>query len=335
MSQNEEDVGNASVGEVLEEAEEDVQGVLNGGGEGSFQPLGSYGGGGSASYFRSLLLGMWINPAPYRNLINQAASEGWSADEFMWSLANTNAFQNTFPGINHLLQKGMSLGTAVSTWRGMAEQYREIAKQMHLGNLARLTPQRIGTLIRGDVDMEEFVVRLRLYDIATRTDYAREQFNRILSKFGRAKLDRVGWYRFIMGHGEEHLYNIYEANVLLNDLGPEGLKVAEAKRLAKVVGSFDNPADLSQVLSQVEKIHDALGTQVLKEAGIQTADLALGVLRDQVGGQVARKADLILRDVEQMLLNREAMNKAIDKTSTIVRGGRPISEAAPQGELAG
>lgn len=320
-----------------DEEAEDV--LFGGGGDGSsgFSFGGGGGGGNPSQFFRSILLGMRINPIAFRDIIGVAGQEGWSSEEFMWAVSNSQPFQRMFPGINALFQQGMSFGTAVSTWRRMAEEYRGVAKALGLGHLARLTPNRVGFLIRRGVDVEEFQLRLSILNIAKKSEPFRETFNQLLTDYGHEKLDKQGWYKFLMGHADKRIYDLYEAASLFQQLGAEGLRLREAKQLARAVGPSGVPADLSEVLSQVGQVQDALGSQQLADAGISAKDMALAVLRDQLNSPARKRAaDRIATQIEQMVLNRQASETAIDRQATFVVGqDRPISSAAPTGELAG
>jgi hypothetical protein len=86
----------------------------------------------------------------------------------------------------------------------------------------------------------------------------------------------------------------------------------------------------------IERIRGELGTAQLADAGLKISDLALATLRDQLGSRGAQaRADEILDQIDQMLRNRQASEKAVDKTAIFIDKGRPISGAAPTGEYAG
>jgi hypothetical protein len=243
-----------------------------------------------------------------------------------------------FPGIERLLAEGLSPGSAVATWRGMAKQYEDVAWRLGLLKEARLNRQNIGLLIRHNVKPEEFAFRLMVKDQARRTEGFRRAFNQVLRHRAEAELDKVGWARFLYGQAPRRLYDIYEATILLQELGPEGLKVREARRLGRALGQPGQPADLSEFTTVIGRIQAEVGTEQLRAAGIGAEELAIAALRDQLGSpDLRRRAEGVLRTVEQMLANRRAMEERGETQDVLIErtSGRPISPAAPQGELAG
>jgi hypothetical protein len=310
---------------------------LGGGGGGS----SSSGGGGGTPVdphkaYRDILFGLRINPGPFVNLIDQAVKGKWGSNEFLYSLSTDPQFFTMFPGIESLLDQGLSIPGAISTWRKMATTYQNVAADLGLSHLARLTPKRIGQLVAGNVDAEEFQLRLSILQAAKNSDAFRDAFNRILRGNGQQALDKQGWYRFLMGQADRKLYDTYEAAQILQELGPEGIGARQARKLARAAGTPGAPADLSEFVANVSAIRQKLGTVALEQAGLKTADIAAAALRDQLSGNLKRRADATLTQLEQMFRNRDAQNAgAVDTVTTVAGEGRPVSASAPQGELAG
>lgn len=316
--------------------EDDIIIETDGGGGGS--STGGGGGDGGQSRidalrrsFRGVLFNLGLDPDPYAQLIQQAIAGEWSAAEFLWSLSTEQAFAQSFPGVEALLERGMSVGEAVRFWRGMANEYAQVAKDLGLSRVARLTDKRIGFLIENNVDPEEFGFRLGVLKNARRSEDFRLAFNRILKGRGQEQLDKQGWFKFLMGVGDTKLYDTYEATVLLQELGPEGLRVREARRLGRAIGAKGQLADLSTFSSTLERIRSSVGSQILSDAGLRTADLALAALAEQVSSpDLRRRAEGAMAQVEQLLRNQEAREAAVDRSAVyLTEGGRPISALAP------
>lgn len=285
--------------------------------------------------YRDALLQMRIDPGPFIRLMQQAAGQNWSIAEFMWGLEGDKAFLRQFPGIQSLLDAGHSVTGAVSQWRSMAEQYEQAAHDLGLTKLANLTPRRIGTIIEAGLSVDEYKFRLGMYQMAKNSEAYRHAFNQILKGRGEAQLDQKGWYRFLMGKADAKLYDLYEGAVILQELQDEGLRVGQARKIAKMVGGSTGPAfDPAQFAVAVDNIYRTLGGDVVTQAGIKPKDIALAALRDRLTApEAAKRAQATWGKLEQMVRNAQA--KDTDQQATTLVAGRPISESAPQGELAG
>lgn len=302
-------------------------GSSSGGGGEPADPLGPY---------RSILLRLRIPPGPFIGLMHQAAGQNWSADEFMWGLEGNPRFNKMFPGIQQLLDEGMSVSSAVAAWRRLGEEYQEAAKEMGVGKLTRLNPQRIGYLIENNIDLDEFKLRAGILEYARHTEGARQAFNAILKNRGDRQLDRQGWFRFIMGKGEQRLYDTYEGAVLFQELGPQGLRAREARRLGKIIsGAEGTPAfDATSIALAFREIRSKLGSQVLEDAGMRARDLALAVLGSQEGifierPKAARHAQAAREALEQIARNVQGVETGTENIATMqTESGRPISSAA-------
>lgn len=306
----------------------DGGGSSSGGGGGEpVDPLGPY---------RSILLGMRINPAPFIGLMHQAAAQNWSSSELMWALESNPRFLKMFPGITQLLDEGMSVSGAVASWRRIGQEYKEAATEMGASKIARLTPQRIGDLILNNVDLDEFKLRLGILQYARHTEGARQAFNAVLKKKGDQQLDKQGWYRFIMGRGEQRLYDTYEGALLLQELAGEGLRGRQARHLGKIIsGAEGTPAfDASSIAKAFQEVRNALGSQVLRDAHISGKDLALAVLGSAEGvtlstPRATKRATFARQKLEQLVKNVQGIETAKEGGATMqTQSGRPISAAS-------
>lgn len=311
----------------------------DGGGGGGSSSSGGGGGGAPADPlgpYRSLFLRLRIPPGPFIGLMHQAAAQNWSADELMWALEGNPRFNKMFPGIQQLLDEGMSVSSAVSAWRRMGQEYIEAAKEGGWGKIARLNPQRIGQLIENNIDVDEFKMRAGILEYARHTEGARQAFNAVLKKKGDQQLDRQGWFKFIMGQGEQHLYDTYEGAVLFQELGAMGLRGKQARRLGKIIsGPEGAPAfDAASVAAAFQEIKSKLGSQVLSDSGIKARELALAVLGSQEGihftrPKAARRAVAARDALEQLARNVQGVETGTENVATMqTEGGRPISSAA-------
>ena len=318
-----------------------VEAVIDalGGPEGGGGSGGSSGGGGGEpadplAGYRSALLRLRIPPGPYVQLMQHAANGRWSTDEFLWALESDPRFQKTFPGINQLLDSGLSVPSAVSRWRAMYTEYKEAAQDAGLTRFARLTPKRFGMYLEEGVDVEEMLFRVSIIKQAKQSEPFRNAINAILKKKGQQALDKKGWAEFLAGRGEQAVYDLYEGALLLQELGGAGLKVKEARRLGKILtGPEGGPAFSAAGFAEaIRNVQSALGSQVLKESGLSAKELALATLKDSVSKPEARrKATAAFEQLEQMMRNREASMQEGGREAVSTEGGRPISSLAPGG----
>lgn len=288
--------------------------------------------------YRAILFRLRLPVGLFADLISRAAGEQWGADEFMWALSNTQQFNRLFPHIGALLDQGMGVQQAIATWRGMATAYENELRDKGLWGFARskLSKANIGLAIARGIDVEEMVFRMSIAEQAVHSEDVRRAFNAILKNRGDAQLDKQGWVRFLLGKSEAKLYDIWEGTQLLAQLGPEGLKIRQARRLGKLIGEPGQAVDVSDALSSVRRIQRTFGTQQLADAGISTNELALAVLSEGIRKPKAKaRADAVVAQLEQLARNQQAAAGAVDRTASFTRGGRPVSEAAPAGELAG
>jgi hypothetical protein len=268
--------------------------------------------------------------------MQQAAGQNWTSAEFMWALESNPRFLKMFPGITQLLDEGMSVSGAVASWRRIGQEYKEAAQEMGAMKVARLNPEKVGFLIEHNVDLDEFKLRLGILQYARHTEGARQAFNAVLKKKGDQQLNKQGWYRFIMGRGEQALYDTYEGALLMQELGEAGLRPRQARQLGKIIsGAEGTPAfDASSIARAFQEVRTALGSQVLKDAHVSAKDLALGVLGSSedihLATPRATKRALAARDrLEQLMKNVQGIETAKEGGATLqTESGRPLSAAA-------
>jgi len=321
--------------------------VVVGGGDGNNQGGGSGGGGGggggSSSVdlrrpYRSILLRLGIPVGLFVDLISRAASERWTADEFLWAMSNTKQFNRLFPRIGSLIDSGMGIAAAVTFWKRMASEYELALRNAGLWNDVKgyMNKAGIGEAIAQGMDPEEVLFRASIIEQARRTESLRNAFNAVLKNKQEQQLDKQGWARFLMGKADRKFYDLYEGAVLFQELGAAGLKGREARRLGRAVGFPGQPADLSSALEDIFRIRQTLGDQTLRDAGVTPAELALAALgsqlRDKRRIDKARATKTLL---EQLLANQEALEGARDTQPSAFPNDRPISLSAPGPEVTG
>ncbi len=288
--------------------------------------------------YRDWLLGVRIDPGPFVELMHKAASGNWTVNEFTWALETDKAFQRMFPGISTLLSGGMNVPGAIAAWRNMSQEYIGWARDSGYGHLVELTPKRVGMLIEGGVDKNEFVFKLGMLDALKNNPQFGEAFNAMLTARGEKKLDDVGLFKYLVGKADQRLYDLYEGALILQQMGPEGMRVGQARRFSRMISGGEGPAfgpgfSIGDFAASVQGIYAALGHQQISDAGLRAKDIALVALKDRISSPEARKkAEAALSLLEQLFRNARAKNT--DLQATTLLAGRPISESAPQGEFA-
>lgn len=300
-----------------------------GGGGGGFTS-----GGDPLAGYRSVLLQMRIPPGPFINLMHQAAQQNWTSAEFAWALEGDPKFTKMFPGIGALLDQGLSVPSAVSQWRQLYSEWTDNVHDSGLAKYARLTPNRFGMYLNQGVDLQEMLFRVSIIKMAKTSDDFRAAFNAILKARGENQLDKVGWANFLAGKGDQRVYDLYEGTVLLQELGAQGLKVKEARQLAKVVsGQEGGPAfSASKFAEAITTIRRSLGDQLINESGLGAKGLALASLKDVVTSpEAAREATAAFDKLEQLMKNQQAATQTTGQEATTTVNGRPVSALAPTG----
>jgi len=289
--------------------------------------------------YREVLLSLRLDPGPFVQLMSQAAAQGWSANEFLWSLEGNKNFNRMFPGIGTFLDQGMSVAQAVRTWRATSEAYEQALRDAGLwgGNKGKLTPENIGLAISNGIDPTELVFRMGVVEQAKRSESTRLAFNQILKSRGEAQLDKKGWTEFLLGKADKKFYDLYESVQLIQELGPEGLKVKEARKLGRQVGARGQYVDVSDALVAIQQLKATVGSDLLEQAGISEFDLAQATLAETLQSpRLKKKAARTLMAIEQLQRNVQAGDQASDNTAvSLTDSGRPISSAAPSGDYAG
>lgn len=320
----------------------DVGGGGDGGGNGDGGGSSSSSSGGGASPFekqapyRSILLGMRLPPGLFADLLARAAQEQWTANDFLWALSSAKQFNRMFPGIQALLDQGMSVPQAVQTWKATSTAYEQELRNAGLWGFikGKMTKQNIGLAIERGKDPEEMVFLVGVAQQAKRSEDLRAAFNAILKNKGEAQLDKKGWLKFLLGKSDAKLYDLYEGALLFQEYGAEGgLRVKEARRLARQFGQPGQPVDVTDAIANVDKLRRTIGSQELAGAGLDTADLLAASMAEDISlknPKLKLKVADTLAKLEQLAANREAAAAAGGQEATTAVGGRPISETAPR-----
>lgn len=319
-----------------------VGGDGGGGGGSSSSSSGSSGGGSSGpadptAPYRNILLGMRLPPGLFADLMARAAAEHWGSNDFLWALSSSKQFNRLFPGIQSLLDQGMSVPQAVATWKGTSEAYEQALRDAGLWGFikGKMNKQNIGLAIKNGVDPEEIVFRASIAQQAKRSESLRVAFNAILKNKGEQQLDKQGWVKFLMGKSDAKVYDLYEGAQLLQQFGgAEGLSVKQARQLSKAFGVPGQYVDVTDAIANVNRIRRTLGTQQLRDAGISAADEVTAALAESLTAKnpkLKAKAEGITTRLEQLLANKQAADQASGAEAVSVLGSnRPISELAPK-----
>ena len=285
--------------------------------------------------YRSILLGMRLPPGLFADLMSRAAAEKWTANDFLWALSSSKQFNRLFPGIQSLLDQGMSVTQAVQTWKATSESYEQSLRDAGLWGFmkGKMTKANIGQAIKNGKDPEELVFVASIAEQAKRSESLRVAFNGILKNKGEAQLDKKGWLKFLLGKSDAKLYDMYEGAQLLQTLGgQEGLNVKDARRLAKAFGQPGQYVDVTDAIGNIDRIRRTIGSEVLRGAGLDAADLAVAALSESLTARnpkLKQKAAGIIAQLEQLTANREAANQAGGQEAVSAINDRPISELAP------
>lgn len=250
-----------------------------------------------------VLQGYGLKPALFSGLIDQAIREDWSDTHFLAMIYQSEPFQKSFPGI---MRDDGSLKMTPFEYLQLSDQYKHIAEDYGI-NMSR---QRIGMNIAGDVSPDEFNDRALIFRAYQRTPELRAQVDAILSHNQQAKLDNVGYYKWLAGKSQGQVVDLYEAARLQQqglDLGPHPLAVARA------LGTTGQITDTAALAAQVKQVSDFVGPE-LAAAGITQADLTL-----LEGGAPDEKN--ISSSLQQILRNRQALSGAAASTGGSVAGG--------------
>lgn len=308
----------------------------NDGGSSSSSGGGSSGPADPQGPYRSILLGMRLPPGLFADLLRRAVGEHWTANDFLWALSSAKQFNRMFPGIQSLLDQGMSVPQAISTWRATSEAYEQSLRDAGLWGFisGKMSKKNIGLAIQNGKDPEEMVFLVGIAQQAKRSESLRQAFNQILKNKGDQQLDKKGWFKFLLGQSDARLYNTYEGAQLLQSLGgTEGLKIKEARKLARAFGQPGQFVDVQDAIANVDRLRRTIGSEELRGAGIDTADLLSASMIEELGyrtPKLRKKAEGIMVKLEQLARNREAALAAGGAEATSSIAGRPVSELAPK-----
>lgn len=279
---------------------------------------------------------MRLPPGLFADLMARAVKEHWTANDFLWALSSAKQFNRMFPGIQTLLDQGMSVPQAVSTWRATSQGYEQALRDAGLWGYikSKMSKQNIGLAISKGKDPEEMVFLVGIAQQAKRSEELRAAFNAMLKNKGEQALDRKGWFKFLLGKSDARLYDLYEGAVLFQELGGQGgLRVKEARRLARAFGQPGTPVDVADAIANVDRLRRTIGSEELRGAGISTADLVTAAMAEDLSIKnpklKLKAADTIAR-IEQLAANREAAAKAGGMEAVSTVKGRPVSETAPR-----
>jgi hypothetical protein len=279
---------------------------------------------------------MRLPPGLFADLMRRAVAERWTANDFMWALSSSKQFNRMFPGIQSLLDQGMSVPQAISTWRATSQGYEQALRDAGLWGFikGKMTKQNIGRAIERGKDPEEMVLLIGIAQQAKRSEELRNAFNAILKNKGDRQLDKKGWFNFLLGKSEARLYDMYEGALLMQELGgTEGLRIKEARRLAKAFGQPGQLVDVTDAIANVDRLRRTIGRQELEGAGIDTADLVLASMSEEMSirkPKLKLKAAQTMAELERLAANRQAAEEAGGQEAVSIVGGRPISELAPK-----
>lgn len=227
-----------------------------------------------------LLAGLGIG-GDYHMLIVQAVQNDWDTTEFLHALTTTRTFRQRFPG---LIQHGRvapflsanpselsasNLGAAIRQYGQLQNAYHQVVR--NLSPAYKITPQRMGALISGQISPDEFGRRAEALRTFQQNPGLRETFNEQLQAAGKKPLDQMGFFKFLANASQRSFYDVYESAYFRTQLGLNPQTALEAAR--QIGGPLGAPAqDLNALVSQVRSMHADIAPE-LQRIGVSDADL--------------------------------------------------------------
>jgi transglycosylase-like protein with SLT domain len=275
-------------------------GGAGGGAGGSTAPT-ELGGAVSRQDLNDVLRGFGLQPAKFGDLIERAVRENWSDTHFLAMIYASDSFQKAFPG---LVRDDGSLRMTPVEYLSLEDEYRDIAANYGV----KLSRQRVGMLVSGDVSPDEWVNRATILQATHDSTALREAFNEVLGRKGQKRLDEMGWFNFLAGKAESDVYDLWEQA----SFGRAGMDIS--REGAARIGQAGEFTDVNALIGQVRAVQDIIAPE-LSAAGITSEDIAVLESEGEDLKQTRPK-------LEQILRNREALvGQAMTIGSTQAAGG--------------
>lgn len=243
------------------------------------------------------------NAAAFRNLIDQAVREGWTAPEFEAAVYQSQEFRQMFPGI---FRSDGSLRMTASEYREMSDSYRSIARTYGF----RVNDARIGKLISGDVSIDEFTDRAEAIQRVSDFKPAFEQFRQALRARGisTAGLDTdQDIANFILGKGPELFYKIWEETSVGTAAKMAGINLGGkiTKQIARRTPGVLSEAEMqAQMQDLARHIKTTLPMSKIQKMGLSKKDLVQLEFGGPRQAEIKQKAERILKSHEAFFQSR-------------------------------
>lgn len=278
-----------------------------GGGGGADTGYGSNGPDIGPDELRSILRGFGLNPRAFDDLIHDAVVGQWTPYQFEAALYESDPFHKMFPGI---FNAGGSLKMTPGQYLQLVygpNGYRDISHEFGV----KINRKKIGQLIEGNVDPEEWADRAQLRSWIRENPEQREAYDAALKAMGRKGLDETTWFKALSGETNQDLQDLEEAARLQLVQGLD-IDAGAAVDAARLIGQPGEKVNLNQLVNQARSIKDFISPE-LQAAGISDVDLV--VLQ---GGADPKNLGPKL---EQIVNNRKALLGAPRTRLTAAAGG--------------
>ncbi len=226
----------------------------------------------------------------YADILRKAAVYGWSTQEIIHAITNSQIFARQFPG---LMQHGtiadflsgranaplsaQTLGQAIGNYRTLEKSYEDAMRDFPDAMSGKLTRDRLATLIRAEKSPDEFRANLAAISTVQANPDLFAEWERIAKVAG---LGQFNAFKVAGRIADQKFYDVYEATRLEN-MGL-GLGAQDALKLAKNISNVDaagrstgiiDTGKLADLVGQVKSRQSDIGPE-LTAAGIPTLDLS-------------------------------------------------------------
>ena len=139
-----------------------------------------------------------------QQLINQAATKGYSQATFMYYLRQTPEYRQEFRGI---FDEDGTLKMSEQAYIAQKRQFEDLASMYGL----RFSDRLAGLLFEGDVSVNEYRMKAAAVQTMKTNSVYLEQFNKVLIQRGIIdhKLSRAELQKFVIGEADKEWYKVW------------------------------------------------------------------------------------------------------------------------------
>lgn len=203
----------------------------------------------------------WIkNDDKALGLLFVSITEERTDDWFYEQLSKLDSFKERYPGIDTLVDQGLSVLEAVQAFT----QYETQLKTLHAAagfDSQAISPAIVGGLLEGGYSVDQVAESYGIWKRMNDHAPALEAFNQVLIAAGQKPLQGDDMYEFLAGNAPMELYDLYEASSIT--------EAAEAAGLGDVFGGSD----------ALELAYETTENLTLNQAYSQFVDVAQQALR--------------------------------------------------------